>query len=150
MYTTIVVGTDGSDSAATAVHQAAELAQLAGATLHVVHAYQPMNMATLAISAGGGGATIDVAGVNESIAANAETVCERSAAIVGDSVPCLTHAVPGDPCEALISVAEQVGAELIVVGNHGMTGLKRFVLGSVPNKISHHAPCSVLIANTSR
>ncbi len=149
MFTTIVVGTDGSDSAASAVRQAAELAQLAGGTLHIVHAYQAMNMSTLALSASGGGGSIDVTGVNEGIAANAQTICERSGAIVDASVACETHAVPGDPCEALISTAEQVGADLIVVGNRGMTGVKRFVLGSVPNKISHHAPCSVLIADTS-
>ena len=150
MYKTIVVGTDGSDSAASAVQQAAELAQLAGGTLHIVHAYQPMNMSSLALSASGGGATIDVAGVNESIQSNAESICERSGGIAGDGGTCETHAVPGDPCEALISIAEQVHADLIVVGNRGMTGVKRFVLGSVPNKISHHAPCSVLIANTSK
>jgi nucleotide-binding universal stress UspA family protein len=150
MYTTIVVGTDGSDSAASAVRQAAELAKLAGGTLHIVHAYQPMNMGTLAMSASGGGATIDVVGLNESIQSNAETICTRSGGSVDEEVTCETHAVPGDPCEALISIAEQVHADLIVVGNRGMTGVKRFVLGSVPNKISHHAPCSVLIANTSR
>jgi nucleotide-binding universal stress UspA family protein len=149
MYTTIVVGTDGSDSAAVAVRQAAELAQAGGGTLHIVHAYQPMNMGTVAMSAGSGGATIDVAGVNESIASNARTVCDRSRSIVDAALTCETHAEPGDPCDALISVAEQVHADLIVVGNRGMTGMKRFVLGSVPNKISHHAPCSVLIVDTS-
>jgi hypothetical protein len=47
-------------------------------------------------------------------------------------------------------VAQSVGADLVVVGNRGMTGVKRFVLGNVPNKISHHAPCSILIVDTSR
>ncbi len=150
MYTTIVVGTDGSDSAAGAVQQAAELAKAGGGTLHIVHAYQPMNMGTLAMSAGSGGSTIDVEGVNASIKSNAETICTRSSGIVDEGVNCETHAVPGDPCDALISVAEQVHADLIVVGNRGMTGVKRFVLGSVPNKISHHAHCSVLIADTSK
>jgi nucleotide-binding universal stress UspA family protein len=46
-------------------------------------------------------------------------------------------------------VAEEVGADLLVVGNKGMTGAKRFLLGSVPNKISHHAPCSVYIVRTT-
>jgi nucleotide-binding universal stress UspA family protein len=150
MYTTIVVGTDGSDSAAMAVRQAAELAKAAGGTLHIVHAFQPMNMGTLAMSAGSGGSTIDVEGVNASIEAHAQTVCDHASAIAQDeSVKCEIHSVPGDPCDALISIAEQVHADLLVVGNRGMTGLKRFVLGSVPNKISHHAPCSVLIANTT-
>jgi nucleotide-binding universal stress UspA family protein len=54
----------------------------------------------------------------------------------------------GDPANALIDVAEAVGADLIVVGNRGMEGKKRFVLGSVPNKVSHHCPCSLLIVDT--
>lgn len=151
MYTTIVVGTDGSDSAAIAVRQAAELARLGGATLHIVHAYQTMNMGTLAMSAGSGASTIDVESVNASIEAQAQTVCQHAGAVAqAEDVECEIHAVPGDPCDALISVAEQVHADLLVVGNRGMAGLKRFMLGSVPNKISHHAPCSVLIADTSK
>ena len=54
----------------------------------------------------------------------------------------------GDPADAILDVAEEQGADLIVVGNKGMTGAKRFLLGSVPNKVSHHAPCSVLIIRT--
>jgi nucleotide-binding universal stress UspA family protein len=49
----------------------------------------------------------------------------------------------------LISTAEEVGADLIVVGNRGMGGVARFLLGSVPNRVAHHAPCAVLIAHTS-
>jgi len=60
-----------------------------------------------------------------------------------------SHPTSGDPCDALIAVAQDVDADLIVVGSRGMTGVKRFVLGSVPNKIAHHAPCSVLIVDTS-
>jgi nucleotide-binding universal stress UspA family protein len=60
-----------------------------------------------------------------------------------------TLAREGDPADAILDVAEQRNADLIVVGNKGMTGAKRFLLGSVPNKISHHAPCSVLIIRTT-
>src|SRR6266540_7297259 len=59
------------------------------------------------------------------------------------------HPREGDPADAILDVAEEHGSDLIVVGNKGMTGAKRFLLGSVPNKISHHAPCSVLIIRTS-
>jgi nucleotide-binding universal stress UspA family protein len=55
----------------------------------------------------------------------------------------------GDPADAILDVAEEQAADLIVVGNKGMTGAKRFLLGSVPNKVSHHAPCSVLIIRTT-
>ena len=66
---------------------------------------------------------------------------------VGVSVE--THAREGDPADAILDVAEEQGADLIVVGNKGMTGAKRFLLGSVPNKVSHHAPCSVMIIRTT-
>ena len=55
----------------------------------------------------------------------------------------------GDPADAILDVAEETKADLIVVGNKGMTGARRFLLGSVPNKVSHHAPCSVLIIRTT-
>ena len=59
------------------------------------------------------------------------------------------HARRGDPADVLLSAAEDLGADLIVVGNRGMTGTKRFLLGSVPNKVSHHASCSVMILHTT-
>jgi len=60
-----------------------------------------------------------------------------------------TFARQGDAADAIIDVAEEQRADLIVVGNKGMTGAKRFLLGSVPNKVSHHAPCSVLVVRTT-
>ena len=59
------------------------------------------------------------------------------------------YAREGDPADAILDVAEELGSELIVVGNKGMTGAKRFLLGSVPNKVSHHAPCAVMIIRTT-
>ena len=59
-----------------------------------------------------------------------------------------THALPGDPAKAVLSVAEQVGADLIAVGNRGMKGKGR-VLGSIPNDIAHKADCAVLIVPSS-
>ena len=60
-----------------------------------------------------------------------------------------THPREGDPADAILDVAEETGADLIVVGNKGMTGAKRFLLGSVPNKVSHHASCGVYIVRTT-
>jgi len=60
-----------------------------------------------------------------------------------------TVARVGDAADAIIDVAEEQRCDLIVVGNKGMTGATRFLLGSVPNKISHHAPCSVMIVRTT-
>jgi nucleotide-binding universal stress UspA family protein len=57
------------------------------------------------------------------------------------------HAVDGSPADAIISVAEAAGADLIVVGSRGMQGARR-VLGSTPNSVAHKAPCHVLVAKT--
>jgi nucleotide-binding universal stress UspA family protein len=55
----------------------------------------------------------------------------------------------GDPAAVLLDVAGDVGADLIVVGSKGMAAASRFLLGSVPNRVSHHAPCDVEIVRTT-
>ena len=77
------------------------------------------------------------------------TLADAAAVAQAAGVPSAVHARQGDPADAILDVAEETGADLVVVGNKGMTGAKRFLLGSVPNKISHHAPCGVLIIRTS-
>jgi nucleotide-binding universal stress UspA family protein len=76
-------------------------------------------------------------------------VDEAAAAARMDGVQASTHTVTGDPADALLDVAKKLDASLIVVGSRGMHGMKR-VLGSVPNKVSHSAHCSVLIVSTDR
>jgi nucleotide-binding universal stress UspA family protein len=145
MYNAIVVGTDGSETAGVAVHHATALAKLTDATLHVVHAHQPLSMSTAATA----GMTVDVVSINDGLAESAVETCNHAAEEAKRTgVKVETHPLPGDPSETLIRVAEEVGADLLVIGNRGMTGVKRFVLGSVPNKVSHHAPCSLLIVDT--
>jgi nucleotide-binding universal stress UspA family protein len=144
MYKAIVVGTDGSARAAVAVAHALGLAKAHGATLHVVHAVRPLAM----VGAGTNFAAIAVAEANllhdqgDHIGVQVLAEAER------EGVPAEMHNVDGDPADTLIRLAETVHADLVVVGNQGMSGVKRFVLGSVPNKVSHHCPCSVLIVNT--
>lgn len=149
MYEIIVVGTDGSGTAGIAVRHALTLAKGSGATLHIVHAFRSVLLSEVAMASSAGGQAIDVDRLNASIAEGAEAICATVAAeVAAEGVTVTTHSMSGDPSDALLSVAREVGADLIVVGNRGMTGVKRFVLGSVPNKISHHAPCSVLIVDT--
>lgn len=76
------------------------------------------------------------------------TLSEAAAAVRGENVPVETHPIEEEPAEALLVVADKVGASMIVVGSRGMHGAKRFVLGSVPNAISHKARCNVLIVST--
>lgn len=144
MYKTIVVGTDGSDTAAIALRHATEVAQAGNATLHIVNVYQPVNPLGMALA----GVADDAGLVDAGLADHAREICAPAAdAARREGVECEIHAIPGEPSDSLIAVAEQVGADLLVVGNRGMAGVRR-VLGSVPNKISHHAPCSVLIVDT--
>lgn len=149
MYKNIVVGTDGSDTAKVAVQHAMELARLGGGTLHVVHAYQDVSLGMAAMSAGSGGPVVDLDRLNVGLAENGTAVLDAAAAECGSlGVKVESHLVRSDPADALIGVATNVGADLLVVGNRGMSGMKRFVLGSVPNRISHHTPCNLLIVRT--
>ncbi len=150
MFDVIVVGTDGSESAQVAVRRATQLAALTNGALHIVSAYHPVSVGSVGLAASAGAATVDVEHVNRSVAAVAEETCEHAASEARrQNVSVETHAVPGDPADALVTLAENVGATLLVVGNRGMSGARRFVLGSVPNKVSHHCSCSVLIIDTT-
>ncbi len=149
MFDVIVVGTDGSETANVALTKAIELAELCGSTLHIVHAHRLVSPAALGQSASAGGPTFDIVEVNRSIEEDSRQVSARAAnQAEAAGVKYETHHVPGDAADALLDIAEHVRADLLVLGNRGMTGARRFVLGSVPNKVSHHCPCSLLIVDT--
>jgi nucleotide-binding universal stress UspA family protein len=149
MFNAIVVGTDGSESAGVAVHKAATLAGLTGGTLHIVCAYRPVSIGNVAMAASAGAATLDVDAVNRSVITEAELIADHAASEARrGGVKVEVHAIPGDAADVLVGVAKEIGADLLVVGNRGMSGKRRFVLGSVPNKVSHHAPCALLIVDT--
>ena len=147
MFTRIVVGTDGSETAAEAVGQAVDLAKLSGAQLSIVSAYEPVSKRRLEGEQQGVPADVQYEiGPREDV----NLVLDAAAAAAKrEGVEVQTHPVEGDPADAILNVAEQTNADLIVVGNKGMTGTRRFLLGSVPNNVSHHAPCSVIIVRTT-
>lgn len=147
MFKTIVVGTDGSATAAEATRQAVELARAVGAQIELVSAYEPV--ATARLSKERRDAPEDVVWAI-SPREDVDATLEEAAKLARDAdVGVRVYARQGDPADAVLDVAEEVEADLIVVGNKGMTGARRFLLGSVPNKISHHAPCSVMIIRTT-
>jgi len=142
-----VVGTDGSDTAGEAVRQASELARTVGASVHLVSAYEPVsNQRQREERQEAPGDLEWMVNAREDVEA---TLREASGSLEDAGVSVDTYAREGDPADAILDVAEEKTADLIVVGNKGMTGAKRFLLGSVPNKISHHAPCSVMIIRTT-
>ena len=147
MFRSIVVGTDGSATATEAVRRAGILADAFGADLHVVNAYRPPAM-VLATTAEPGLMPTAVLQWEAAACDDARHLLDGVAEEligVGDSVT--THAIRAHPAAAILAVAEDVGADLVVVGNRGMKGARR-VLGSIPNHVSHHAHCDVLVVDT--
>jgi nucleotide-binding universal stress UspA family protein len=147
MFGSIVVGTDGSETATEAVRQATELAGAIDAQIHLVSAFEPVGSQRLREERVEAPDDLQWM-VNEREDVDA-TLREASEKIQEAGVKVETYARQGDPADAILDVAEEQGADLIIVGNKGMTGAKRFLLGSVPNKVSHHAPCSVMIIRTT-
>jgi nucleotide-binding universal stress UspA family protein len=124
MYRRILVGTDGSKTAAKAVERAVAIAGDTGASLTILTATSHER--------------------GQSIVA---TEAQRHAS---SGVEIDTMVVDDDPVSALLNTAESGGYDLLVMGNKGMTGVTRFFrLGSVPNKVSHHLPVSLLIVKTT-
>jgi nucleotide-binding universal stress UspA family protein len=149
MYTSIVVGTDGSPTASLAVNEAARLAKAFDAPLHVVSAFRTVPNGAVAYTAGEPAAAMAMGEWAVDARAAVEEQLEGVAAQLNTAgIAASTSAVGGDPVDAILEVAEQQKADLIVVGNKGMHGARR-VLGSVPNSVAHKAACTVLIVKTS-
>jgi len=147
MFGSIVVGTDGSETAGEAVRQAIDLAKTLGGRVNLVSAYEPVSNTRLREERQQVPKDMEwMVNPREDVEATLKAAAER---LEEAGVEVETFAREGDPADAILDVAEEQGADLIVVGNRGMTGAKRFLLGSVPNKVSHHAPCSVMIIRTS-
>jgi nucleotide-binding universal stress UspA family protein len=148
VFGSIVVGTDGSDTATTAVRYAIDLARELGARLQIVSAYEPVGAHRLRNEKTEVPKDLQwLINPHEDVLSLLQRANEEATAAGVSQVE--TFARQGDAADAILDVAEEQRSDLIVVGNRGMTGAKRFLLGSVPNKVSHHAPCSVLIVRTT-
>ncbi|HET9719944.1 MAG TPA: universal stress protein [Solirubrobacteraceae bacterium] len=143
MSESIVVGTDGSSSAMLAVNEAARVARALGAELHLVSAFRPLRGAHVSGDTAHEFQTLPDSKVEA-------TLSQAAAVVSSHGVPVSTHAVEREPVDALLGVADEVSANLIVVGSKGMHGARRLTLGNVPNQVSHRARCSVLIVATDR
>ncbi len=147
MFGSIVVGTDGSETAGEAVRQATDLAKAVGASVYVVSAFEPVGNQRLREERTQVPDDMQwMVNEREDVEATLREAAER---IEQAGVGVETFARQGDPADAILDVAEEQNADLIIVGNKGMSGAKRFLLGSVPNKVSHHAPSSVMIIRTT-
>lgn len=142
MFKRIVVGTDGSETASEALGRAADLAAQLGAELHIVSGYQKRSLRVTGTGSSSEQWAVSSIDQVEGILNDAADVARRRKVTVA------THHESGDPAKALVKVAGDVGADLVVVGNRRMQGVKR-LLGSVPNDVAHTAPCAVLILKTT-
>jgi nucleotide-binding universal stress UspA family protein len=149
VYETIVVGTDGSETAQVAVDRAADLAAAFGSRLVMVSAFRPA-LETRA-EAEGRGAPSDVVdaiyGKEEVDKVLGEAKRRAEGRGAGDV---MTMAVEGSASTVLLDIADKVEASVIVVGSVGLTGAKRFLIGSVPGRVTHHANVDVLVVRTDR
>jgi nucleotide-binding universal stress UspA family protein/nitrite reductase/ring-hydroxylating ferredoxin subunit len=121
IYRHVAIATDGSPTADRAARKGYDLAAAVGARVTLVFVGHP---------------------------ATGKLVCDDTIATYGQEVDSDVAVVNGDPAEQILDAAEKLDADLIVVGNKGMTGAKRFLLGSVPAKVSESSERDVLIART--
>jgi nucleotide-binding universal stress UspA family protein len=141
MFDIVVVGADGSPTAGEAFRCATDLVKTSGGKLHIVLAFKRSATSTDGVP----GEFADGISSSQGASALLDDLASRARTA---GVEAVTHALKEDPAEAILAVAEEEQADLIVVGNKGMKGVRR-VLGSVPNDIAHRAPCSILIVQTS-
>lgn len=141
MISTVAVGTDGSATADKAVSEAAEIARRFGAKLVLLSAYQESGG-----SPPGQSEDIELQWASSS-SARVRSILERSEEDLSRAgIECQTSVDEGDPAEVLVRLAAECGADLLVLGNKGM---RRRMLGSVPNTVAHKADCSVLVVKTT-
>jgi nucleotide-binding universal stress UspA family protein len=142
LFGSVLVGTDGSERAERAVHAAVDIAKALDARLVLVAAFRE-SAHTEMISGGGPATKGDMRAVAEQMLLRSSRHADEQG--LGDVE---WEARRGHPADVILDIAIERKADLIVVGNKGMTGARRYVLGGVADKISHHAPCSVMIVRT--
>ncbi|MDQ2725257.1 MAG: universal stress protein [Actinomycetota bacterium] len=149
MYETILVGTDGSETAMLAVDRAADLAAKFGSRLVMVSAFHPAPETRVEAERRGAPADIvwAINGKEEVDKTLAEGKHRAEGRGAGDIV---TMAVEGSASDVLLDISEKVEASVIVVGSVGLTGAKRFLMGSVPSRVTHYADVDVLVVRTDR
>lgn len=137
-----MVGTDGSDRAGIAVRHAMALAKASGAELHAVNVVHP----SVGIGFADSRAQQDQVNTmrEEAEAIRSQLLTDAEA----EGLSLKVHNPGGDAAKALLGTAENISADLVVVGNRGMSGMKRFAQGSVPNTVAHNCHCDVLIVDT--
>jgi len=134
----VMVATDRSETAERAVRWAAAFAERYDAQLHIVQVIVPQHPADTEY--GAAEATRARSAADELGVYATQVAGERGHAHV---------VIDDDPALAIVKASEEHAIDVLVVGNAGMAGRKEFLLGNVPNRISHNARCTVIIVNTT-
>jgi nucleotide-binding universal stress UspA family protein len=140
---TIAVGTDGSATASEAVRAAAEMARRYGAKIVLLSAFHDPGWAP---REHGGSEAVELQWALSPSARVREVLARTEQDLRSEGLDCSTLVDEGDPGDVLVRLAEECGADVLVIGNKGM---RRRVLGSVPNTVTHKAPCSVFVVKTT-
>jgi nucleotide-binding universal stress UspA family protein len=140
MISTVAVGTDGSETAGEAVSGAAEIARRFGAKLVLLSAFKDSS------DRPSDKRDVELQWAENSRAALTTSLERMEADLRAGGLACETRLDEGDPADVIVRLADECGADLLVIGNKGM---KRRVLGSVPNTVTHKAGCSVLVVKTT-
>jgi nucleotide-binding universal stress UspA family protein len=144
MYKKILLPSDGSDYALRAAAAAAELAKALGASVTVLHVFT-MPTTQMAVP-GAPGVDVESGALNAYIEQVQDAVAKRTGRVLDEAgVPYTTLLEAGHPAEVIVRIAEDDGYDLIVIGSRGLSAIQSFLLGSVSDKVSHHAHCPVLI-----
>jgi nucleotide-binding universal stress UspA family protein len=142
----IVIGLDGSAGAEAAVQWCAAMGALIDAEIIAVNAMAPVNAILPSASPAEIPPIIDdsaiEAGVHQELATELEEWC---APLRDAGVTYRSYVVDGSIIDALLSVADEVDADLVVVGREKHGGIKEKLLGSVPNHLMHHCGCPVVV-----
>jgi nucleotide-binding universal stress UspA family protein len=140
MFSTVAVGTDGSPTAAQAVEAAAEIARRFDAKLVLLSAFKESGETPSDVSAD------EIQWAFNPVARLRELLARDEEELRRQGLDCSTLMDEGNPADVLVRLAEECGAEMLVIGNKGM---QRRMLGSVPNTVTHRAPCAVLVVKTT-
>ena len=141
MISTVAVGTDGSATATEAVRVAVEIARRFGARLVLLSAFQDSGS-----TPSGGSASVELQWASSPAARVKEILARTQEELTREGMECRTLVDKGDPADVIVRLADQCAADLLVIGNKG---IRRRVLGSVPNSVTHNAPCSVFVVKTT-
>ena len=147
MFTKILLCTDGSDDARSAAKAAIEIAQKFQSKVTIISAFNPVPALAVPVTGGPGLVPYMDAGVVQEISEEFHTIADQAVSRLLDQekIPYTIRHGFGHPVDVIVSAAQDVQSDLIVMGSRGMGDFKRFLIGSISDGVLHHAHCAVLI-----